>query len=548
MSSSSEAIEKLTNAQKQQRVAHAAGALATQVFIQYAETTLRQSEEDQHLRDAYNLVRSRRIPVPSEFRRMLSGIVGGCELAFRSSICTDESVTKHSGILVEAASCAVVEKSEPASTEDADYMDFFEEILKSVDMSPSMPANGYGRRCNVEKEAEDLYASFETMYRVHSALVSVVLKQHSLERTESRPAVANVNDTLVRIREMLTPESEQLNKQTRQKVLSQMMVNQHRFESIKHDLDALKRKVAQHVQERVARGRSLLSTDTLDADCLMKVLEFVDYRSASACLSTCRFMRDEQEIRKLMPHLSFRNIPGIFPHKVAPGIDGGNCNYIAKKALTHVYVDLAITGMRRNDAESVRLQTTREHTPRDTSVYRSRAELQDIAEEDKRMAARKAPEETVDESRFRRRLCHESFFSTPIECSFSLVCAITHEEIPGSRGASPLTLPKWMRKRTAPNRTYTSSDNVPYPAHAAFNIEELSNDYTDRKFKIKVVGKARTLPNERKDSDSVYTQTLTAYSEAFEIVSNKAVSLNVRKRADESKQRASKKQAKAPTA
>eukprot|EP00966_Prymnesium_polylepis_P097713 2263257-Prymnesium_polylepis.1 len=70
-------------------------------------------------------------------------------------------------------------------------------------------------------------------------------------------------------------------------------------------------------------------------------------------------------------------------------------------------------------------------------------------------------------------------------------------------------------------------------------------DYTHRKFQLKVTGKARTLANENNDKDSVYMQTLVAYSQPFEIVSQKHVSFNVRKRADEAKQRASKKQNKA---
>eukprot|EP00966_Prymnesium_polylepis_P257528 5949310-Prymnesium_polylepis.1 len=89
-----------------------------------------------------------------------------------------------------------------------------------------------------------------------------------------------------------------------------MILNQGRSDTINERMRELKAKVGKHVQERVDRGRALLSADTLDYDCMLKVLEFVDYRSASACLGTCKSMRDEHEIRKLMPHLSFRHIPG----------------------------------------------------------------------------------------------------------------------------------------------------------------------------------------------------------------------------------------------
>jgi len=541
----SSAEDRASHAQKQRQVALAAGTLATQAFIHYIEKCMDDPEivDDATLR-AYEATKSRKFPTPAQFKKKISKLVGRCEIAFKSSVCTDERVTRHSGILIEAASCAVVDKSVERSEDATTCMDMFEDILRSVDTSPSMPADGYGLRCNVEKEADELCTFFSVMHRVSTALVGITAKQRSFEKSETQDGARNVNDALQYVREMLMPECEQINKGTRQKLLCQMILNQRRSEIINERLGELKAKVAKHVQERVDRGKALLSADTLDYDCMLKVLEFVDYRSASACLGTCKSMRDEHEIRKLMPHLSFRHIPGVFPHKVAAGIDGGICNFVAKKALAHVYVDLAITGLRRHDEESVCLQSTRAQTLRDDTFF-GRDERMMFAEEYKKMAARKAAEEVVHASRFRRRLCHESFFSTPIECSFSLVWADTHGDVSGCRGGPPLTLPKWMRKATAPSCTYTSRDGFPHPAHAAFHIEELSNDYTNRKFQLKVTGKARTLANENNDKDSVYMQTLVAYSQPFEIVSQKQVSFNVRKRVDEAKQRASKKQNKA---
>ena len=124
------------------------------------------------------------------------------------------------------------------------------------------------------------------------------------------------------------------------------------------------------------------------------------------------------------------------------------------------------------------------------------------------------------------------FFSTPIKCSFQLVNADDNTPI-NEDGCMPLlSMPKWMRKPDAPDTTYTSRDGVPYPAHAAFNIEHLSNNHKDRKFKIKVVGLADTIMATSSMSHSCYVQTLVAYSEPFEIVSQKSVSFNVRARAE----------------
>tara|TARA_B110001450_G_scaffold256500_1_gene287246 strand:+ start:1469 stop:1957 length:489 start_codon:yes stop_codon:yes gene_type:complete len=140
---------------------------------------------------------------------------------------------------------------------------------------------------------------------------------------------------------------------------------------------------------------------------------------------------------------------------------------------------------------------------------------------------------TRESSRFRRRLGHEIFFSTPIKCTYDLVFADTLEVVPSVMSNSALVLPKGMRKTGAPTSTYTSLSGVPYPAHVSFYAEALSANHQRRKFKIMVTGVAATLPNIRNDTNSVCRKTMVAYSPEFYIVSTKRVSATVRQRAQE---------------
>jgi len=305
----------------------------------------------------------------------------------------------------------------------------------------------------------------------------------------------------------------------------------------------LQERIEVHVNFRSESSFSWLSTDKIGTDLLAQIMEFVDFRSASMCLQTCRELSRVEHLKTLLPHLSVRWVPGVFPHVMAPSIDPGDCGYIARKTLVHLYTDFVIKGAKRTDPASVRLQTTPTEQPEDANPgFQTRDDLRrKKADEDSRLA-RESADETPDSSRFRRRLGHETFFSTPIRCSYTLVFADTLEEVPSATDNSALVFPRNMRKPNAPTSTYTSLSGVPYPAHVSFYTDDLSAHYTSRKFRIRVTGFATTLPNINQDEDSVYQQTMVAHSPTFEIVSNKKVSSTVRLRAQEESARKQKKQ------
>ncbi len=293
-------------------------------------------------------------------------------------------------------------------------------------------------------------------------------------------------------------------------------------------LHALKRQVEAHVRERHAHARTWLSADSIDSDVLERIISFLGYKSAASCLRACKAFSQMDCIKKMLPHLSVRKTLGSFPHKI-----NGSRNLVARKTTTHLYVDLVVQGALTGDAQ--RDQWLSSHVRHSDAVLPSqgvrRSRLACEVDRSNRRA-REAPEEAMSEGNFRKRIVHESFFSTPIECSVQLVFADTLGVVDECLPDPVLELPRAMRKSNSPVTTYTSLDGsarVPYPAHIAFTINDLSGNYSANKlFKFKVTGRAQTLANEEGDEDSIGTQTLVSYSEPFQIVSKKEATTSCR--------------------
>lgn len=305
-----------------------------------------------------------------------------------------------------------------------------------------------------------------------------------------------------------------------------------RFETVRLAEPALRRlqgDVQEHVAARKAKGRCLL-LEVAD-DVLLQIGAKLNYRAAAACLRCCRHFAQSEQLRELLPHLSIRHLPGALPHEIAPE-NGSEVGFLARGTLAHTYVDLVITGEARDDADSVRLQTTPVHAalPPAWQTYALRSEQKKARKDEAERDARLADEEAVGEGRFRRRLSHECFFATPLRCTAELVFADTHTAVPGHGGFPATSLPRWMLKK-APTATYTSEDGVPYPAHCAFAVDTLSSAQLNRKFKVKVTGVATTLRNAADDPGSEYEQRLVAFSKSFKVISNRKVAEGMRARA-----------------
>ena len=398
-------------------------------------------------------------------------------------------------------------------------------------------------RCHVADEAAQIRCLYERAGRSSNAAFSLLSEKRILthlgqpeNRAFVQPACKTVNSAYERLCFSLTPRSE-IPKEVRSRILL-FAVLRHVYRT---KADArwthLRAAVDEHVRARKCRGFTWLSASAVGLDVFINILECVNFRTAAKCMRVCAEFRDARELRCLLPHLSVRRVVGGFPHVVANHAGSGNCDYVVRKTLCYVFVDLVrtvhsncepcrgplhppnqvICGAARTDAESVRWQTTTTH-PEESCDCDTVAERRRFA---RQLRIRNAAEEKVDSARFRRRLQHCLFFSTPIACKFELVYADTHAPVQ-SDSRSILTFPRFMRKSGAPTSTLTSNNNVPYPAHAAFWVDDLSQNHANRPFKIKVTGEAKTR-FKHGDADSVRVATLVAYSSPFEVISAKRV-------------------------
>ena len=488
---------------------------------------------------------------PSRYtmKKKVETAVGRCEIAFRSSVCTQQSVTRYAYLLEEARHC---NRSHTGVCEMYDEDDVFEAILDSARISTSDQDSCYGVRHDIERDGKELLEMYAKIGRITKAIFGTIatykLMSHapsfsaSASQTALMPTCKTISEGIGRLRSALQQKSSTLPADTRLRLIQFMMGRHTWIQKAQSTWLELQERIDVHVNFRSKSSFSYL-TDKIGTDLLGQIMEFVDFRSASVCLKTCKEMSNMNHLKTLLPHLSVRWVPGVFPHVVAPSIEPGECGYIARKTLVHLYTDFVIKGAKRTDAASVRLQTTPTEQPEggNPGLQFREDRLRKKKDEDSR-AARESEDETPDASRFRRRLGHEAFFGTPIKCAYDLVFADTLEIVSSATGTSCLVLPRGMRKPDAPTSTYTSLSGVPYPSHVSFYTDDLSAHYLNRKFKIKVTGVARTLPNTNKDEDSVYKQTMVAYSHMFEIVSTKKVSSSVRQRAQEKSARKEKKQ------
>lgn len=491
-------------------------------------------------------------PSYDTMKKKVETAVGRCEIAFRSSVCTQQSVTKYAYLLEEARHCNRDHAAAIAEMYDED--DVFGVILDSAGISTSDQDSCYGVRRDIERDGKKLLQMYAKIGRITAAIFDTIttykLMSHapsfsaSASQTALMPTCKTIAEGIGRLRAALQQKSSTLPSDVRSRLIQYMMGRHTAIQKAQSVWLELQERIDVHVNFRYGSSFSWL-TDKIGTDLLGQIMDFVDFRSASACLKTCKEMNSITHLKTLLPHLSVRWVPGVFPHVVAPSIEPGECGYIARKTLVHLYTDFVIKGPKRTDAASARLQTTPTEQPEGANPgFQTREDrLRKKRDEDSR-AARESEDETPDASRFRRRLGHETFFGTPIKCAYDLVFADTLEIVPSATGISCLVFPKGMRKPNAPTSTYTSLSGVPYPAHVSFYTDDLSAHYSNRKFKIKVTGFARTLTNINKDEDSVYQQTLVAYSPMFEIVSTKKVSSSVRQRAQEESARKEKKQKK----
>jgi hypothetical protein len=483
-------------------------------------------------------------PSVKEMKKEVQTMVGRCELAFRASPSTESAVVKHAYLLEEAKVCSYEHAALIANMYNGN--DAFGMVLHSVGIATNAYAFCYGVRHNIERDANMLIAAYAKIGRMTHVLFHIMrsykIMTHatsfsaSAEQTALLPTCKTIAEGIGRLRGVLQHKTTTFPPNVRSRVVEYMMARHELITKTGPMLASLRARIEEHVHSRQKSSLCWVSVDAIGIDILVHIIEFVDFRSASACLQTCKEMNNISQLKSLLPHLSVRWIPGVFPHVIAASTESGECGYIARKTLVHLYTDFVIKGAKRTDSESVRLQTTPTEQAGSANVgFVTREERMRQKRDDENSAARLCfRDEVVDPNRFRRRLGHETFFQSPIHCTYDLVFADSLEAVPSTTSSSAIVLSKSMRKPNAPCSTYTSLRGVPYPARVDVYIDALSGSHhTSRKFKIRVTGVATTMPNITKQESSIYQQKLVSYSPPFEIVSTKKVSATVRQRAQE---------------
>jgi hypothetical protein len=382
-------------------------------------------------------------------------------------------------------------------------------------------------RDEITPRVNEAVAMFTKCHDVQRIIVNFIQAKKVFTPTMidgSKTVTVSVSEAVNRLREFLSGSNHVADVQDgmRSRFMQYVMLRYARYQLASAKIDSVRKMVDRHVQSRSHSAVCWLSTDIVDSSILCKILGHLSYRSAASYTRSCSSLYKLEMMREMVPHLSVRNVIGIFPHSVS-----GSNALVSKRSVTHIYVDLAIKGvLLGNDAHDAST-TTLAHSGEEPCGMTSRLVRSAYEADCKNRRIRHAPEEIVSRGHFRRRIVHDDFFSTPIQCEYQLVFADTLKVVDSNSLDPALNLSKMMRKLDAPTQTYTSMDGqraIPYPAHVSFTINDLSKHYCrSQEFKIKVTGTAMTRANDRNDKSSVYQQTLIAYSTPFKLMSNKSV-------------------------
>jgi hypothetical protein len=451
----------------------------------------------------------------------LSVLIGRCDITARSSPCTDKRVTKHNHLLSDAKKCRVVPEGS-ITVDELGFAELFDSILEDQ----ALPLE-YGMRCGWWVEVERVRKSFLDATHIRNAVLDLVSK-HSLLSRSGLAGLQDYPDTVAEavhvLRKSVAKDSKTtLQESIRSKFWPLVVKCSVLMSTAKGQLEEFEKKVQQHVKARSDRQEQYFSYSFLGPDLIMSIAEFAGYKYISRMLLIGPSFSRDDNIKKLMPHLSVRCVPKLFPHGTESITGIGHCSIVSKNTQVHLVVDLAITGAKRDGMNySTYTHATEAAGWSDDPIDR-RAERREryIDEQERRM--RKFDEEPTPDDRFRVRLSARKLFNRELKCSVKLVYADTHQEVnPGSPNAV-LSIPHSMAVRSNSMATYTARDGVPYPAYTAINVMHLSTKHSNRLYKFKVVanGWYKVLDGDPQ-AESVM-KTLEAYSAPFAVVSTKKV-------------------------
>lgn len=394
----------------------------------------------------------------------------------------------------------------------------------------------YGVRCGWEAECDRLRNSFAAAIRMRMAVLELVTK-HSLL---SRSGVAGLHDYPDTVGEAVQILRQRVSKNgksslaenIRSRFWGYVIKDSMLISTSNSELKAFERRVRHHVKARVSRAEQFFSYNFLGQDLVVAIAEFVGYKYISRVLMLCTAFSRDDGIKKLLPHLSVRCIPGLFPHctESIPGI--GHCSVVNKNTQVHLVVDLAITGARRPGINYSTPQHATEAAgwSEDPISIREERRLRYIDKQQLRM--RTFDEESTQCERFRTRLSARRLFSNEVRCSVTLVYADTHQEVNTGSPNAVISIPHSMAMRRSSMTTYTARDGVPYPAYTALNVMHLSNKHSNRLYKFKVVATGWYTGVDVGLQAHEMKKTLETYSLPFAVVSTKKAFKRKRASAD----------------
>lgn len=292
-------------------------------------------------------------------------------------------------------------------------------------------------------------------------------------------------------------------------------------EELDKRLYVIKGQVDHHNALRHAKVGVVLSGEFLCADLLGHVFRFCGLNESIQLMRVNKEFSKNETLWGLLPQLSIRYVPGVFPHAKISGI-----NYIANHKKVAVYLDFVVFGAANSNTAPISCDKI------EPKVLHSR---RDIKLNESKVKARHAPDEIVDDCDCRTRISHEHYFSTPIFCNIDLVSAETHEHA-GSFSIVPAPgAPPRKGVPGAADETYTCALGDAHPAKCECFIHSTSqHNGIGKKQLFCIRAQGRALRRWFGPSEDPYHEFVT-FSDPFEVVSKMSVAKNAQRR--ESKQR-----------
>lgn len=515
--------KRLTPRQPAERVRLAAIA-ASQFGVEALLVVLQSaSEGNGNEMEAIQILESRRDWTPEEVEEYIKTLLGRCDICFRSSYCSDPTVDRkrlHSRELY-TWNPLVVEAKTGKQTDELDLADIntgdpFNDVL--FDQSSLAQ---YRERCITEKGLRRVREAFCDAFKIRTALINVVVKNRLFCQTDTKTGelqhAYTVSNAIKFLRDNLKVESHTLSKNVRTRFTALMLKCYTLMQKAKLELKSMEFDVGVHVRARVQRGGTYLSYDFLGGDVIVRIAEHSGWRNCATLLKVASDFSVDTQLKRMLPHLSVRRVPGLYPHSVEyiPGI--GLCDVVCKNTLVHVVVDLCITGAKRESCKfAAALMHKDESAGFDDDQFGETRDTRRLKKVDIiQRRFRNFP--CLDlPGYFRARISALCFFLSEVECSVSLVYADNHNDVPSDGPCCVLRTPHSMEKYKDRLTTYTARDGVPYPACSSFNVLHLSSQDKRLLYKFKVVGKASYCV----DGNTVH-KTLESFSEPFVVVSSK---------------------------